>query len=172
MAPTVDPSFVGPQVPASVRFGNFAEKILSPGNLRAVISGVQAGVALKRGSQAEDLAAERAAIDRANAAAVREQSIERATILAERGERLKQRQTSQFISAGIRTNVGVPLLLAAETQADITKDIGFSLDVGRVQEGRFLASADIEERIGRAGRKKARFETIGILAERGLSFLS
>lgn len=135
------------------------------------IAGVQAGGALRRGREAEAIAAQRAAIDRANAAAVRKASIERAKILGEHGKRFKERQKAQFISGGIRTNVGVPLLVEAQTRADIAQDIGFSLDVGRTEAGQFLSSALLEERIGKRQKRRSRFEAIGVFAERGLSYL-
>lgn len=135
------------------------------------LAGIQAGGILRRGKQAEEIAEQRAAIDAANALAARETAVERAKILAERGEILKGRQKAQFISSGIRTNVGVPLLVEAQTRADIAKDIGFSLDVGRAETGQFLSSAGIEKRIGKFKRKRSKFEAIGVGAGAGLSFL-
>lgn len=135
------------------------------------LAGIQAGGILRRGREAERFAKQRAAIDRANAIAAEKASIERAKILAERGGRLKERQKAQFISGGIRTNVGVPLLVETQTRADIAKDIGFSLDVGRVEAGRFLSSAGIERRIGKYKRRKSKFEAIGVGAGAGFSFL-
>lgn len=135
------------------------------------LASVQAGGILRQGKQAEEYARRRAEIDRANAIAAKKASIERAKILGERGERYKARQKAQFISGGIRTNVGVPLLVETQTRADIAKDIGFSLDVGRVEAGRFRSSADIEKRIGKFKRRKSRWDAIGIGAGAGLSYL-
>lgn len=179
MAPTVDPKtslleLARPEAvaaPATGGFGTFAKKVLTPQNLGMVIAGVQAGGMLRRGREAEAIAAQRAAIDRANALAVRKASVERAKILRERGERLKARQTAQFISGQIRTNVGVPLLVEAQTRADITADIGFSLDVGRAESGRLLSSAAFEERIGKFKKRRSRFDAIGVIAGRSLAFL-
>ncbi len=135
------------------------------------LAGIQAGGILKRGRESQEIAEQRAAIDAANALAVRETTVERAKILAERGERLKARQKAQFISGGIRTNVGVPLLVEAQTRADIAKDIGFSLDVGRAETGRFLASAEREKRIGKFKRKRSIWDAVGVGAGAGLSYL-
>ena len=135
------------------------------------LAGVQMGGILRQGRVSEDIARQRAEIDRANAIATQKAAIERAKILAERGERLKGRQKAQFISGGVRTNVGVPLLVETQTRADIAKEIGFSLDVGRAETGRFLASADIEKRIGKFKRRKSRWDAIGVGAGAGLSFL-
>lgn len=158
-----------PMVPPGA--GKFAKKVLTPQNLGLVAAGIEAGGALRRGREAEDIAEQRAAIDIANAAAVRRASVERAKILAERGERLKARQKAAFISGGIKTNVGVPLLVEAQTRRDITADIGFSLETGRVEAGGFLTRAAVERRIGRAKKKRSKFEAIGVVARRGLSFL-
>ena len=145
--------------------------ILTKENIKSVIAGIQAGAVLKRGRESEEIAAERAAIDLANAEAVRRSSVERAKILASHRERLVERQKRQFISGNIRTNVGVPLLIEAQTVADITRDIGFDLEIGRVEAGQFRSSAAIEKKIGKAKRKRSRFEAIGIGAQRGISFL-
>lgn len=158
-----------PMVPPGAE--KFAKKVLTPQNLGLLVAGVEAGGVLRRGREAEDIAEQRAAIDIANAEAVRRASVERAKILAERGERLKARQKAQFISGNIRTNVGVPLLVEAQTQRDIIADIGFDLETGRAETGRFLSSAAIERRIGKAKKKRSRFEAIGVGAKRGLSFL-
>jgi hypothetical protein len=151
--------------------GGIAKNILTTQGLQAVVAGVQAGGILKRGREAEEIAAERAAIDRANAIAVRKASVERAKILAERGLRLREKQKAQFISGGIKTNVGVPLLVEAQTRADIAQDIGFDLEFGRVQAGQYLSSAELEEKYGRKKRRRSRWKAIGVAAERGLSFI-
>ena len=136
------------------------------------VAGAQIGGALRQGDEAERLAEERAAIDRANAVATRRSSVERARILTEQGRRLRARQVSAAISGGIRSNVGVPLLIEAQTRADIAQDIGFSLETGRVTSARFRSSADVEERIGKFKKRRSRFDAIGVGAQLGLSFLS
>lgn len=151
--------------------GGFIQKVLTPANLSAVLAGVQARGILRRGREAEDIAKQRAAIDRANAEAVRRASIERAKILAERGKRFKARQVAQFISGGIRTDVGVPLLVEAQARADIAQDIGFILETGRAETGQFLSSALLEKRIGRAKKRRSRWQAVGVGIERGLPFL-
>jgi hypothetical protein len=135
------------------------------------LAGFQVGGALRRGRESEEIHEQRAAIDRANAIAAEAAAVEKAKILAERGERLKARQKAGFISGGIRSNVGVPLLVEAQTKADIAKDVGFSLDVGRAEAGQFRASADIERRIGKFKRRRSRFDAIGVGKGAGISFL-
>lgn len=199
MAPTVDANFVGPPAPASVRIGQFAEKALTPANLMMAVAGVQAGGILSRGRetaeiakqreqmalQAEDIAAQRAAIDRKNAIAVRTAAVERAKILAEYGEKLRARQTAGFISGNIKTNVGVPLLVETQTRADIARDMGFDLETGRAETRRFETSALLEERIGkttargyrleakrlRRAAKRSKWEAIGVMAGSSLAYL-
>lgn len=179
MAPAVPGSMANPFVAPAGSFGaptagiapvtSGLTKYLPAAQLG--LAGVQIGGILGQGRVSEDIARQRAEIDRANAIASQKAAIERAKILAERGERLKGRQKAQFISGGVRTNVGVPLLVETQTRADIAKEIGFSLDVGRAETGRFLASADIEKRIGRFRRRKSKWDAIGVGAGAGLSFL-
>lgn len=135
------------------------------------LAGIQAGGILRRGKQAEEIAERRAEIDRLNAIATRKALVERAKILTERGVRFKERQKAQFISGDIRTGVGVPLLVEAQTRADIAREIGFSLDVGRAETEQLLSSAAYERRIGKFKKRKSRFEAIGVGAGAGLSYL-
>lgn len=135
------------------------------------LAGIQMGGIIGRGRQSEKIASQRAEIDRANAEAARKSAIERAKILAERGGRLKEQQKAQFISGGVRTNVGVPLLVETQTRADIAKEMGYSLDVGRAETGQLLSSAGIEKRIGKFKRRRSRWEAIGVGAGAGLSYL-
>lgn len=179
MAPAVEGSMANPFVAPAGSFGaptagitptaSGLTKFLPAAQL--ALAGVQVGGILRRGREAERFAKARAAIDRANAIAIGKASVERAKILSERGRRLKERQKAQFISSGVRTNVGVPLLVEAQTRADIAKDIGFSLDVGRAEAGQFLASADIERRMGKFKKRRSRWEAIGVGAGAGLSYL-
>ena len=170
----VPPGLVGPPVsaaPIGVQIGRFAKEVLTPQNLGVIAGGLQIGGILKQGKASEELANQRAGVDLANAEAVRRSSVERAKILAERGERLKARQKSQAISGGIKTNVGVPLLIEAQTRADITKDIGFDLETGRVESEQLRGSAEIEKDIGRFKKKKSRWDAVGVGVGLGLSYL-
>ena len=153
--------------------------------LSLAIGGIQAASALQSGNiseanaqEAADIARQRAELDEANAKAIRRTSVERALILQEQRDRLLASQTSAFISGGIRTNVGVPLLVEAETRADIAKDTGFILETGRVQSAQLRSSAGFRgakakriESIGKSRKRKSRLDAIGIATGASLSFL-
>lgn len=126
----------------------------------AVGTGISVAGTLRQGRQAQELAEERAAIDIQNAEAVREASVEEAAIRRERGQRILATQRSQAAAGGIRINVGVPLVIATQTRADITKDIGFSLERGRVEAGALRGRAAIEIATGKAIRRKSAFDAI------------
>jgi len=111
---------------------------------------------LEQGKQAEKISKARAAIDIQNAEAVRRASVEKARIKGEKGRRLIETQKSAAATGNIRINVGSPLVIAAQTRRDITKDIGFTLETGRTEEGFFRSSAAIEIATGKAARKKSK----------------
>ena len=165
---------------------SFISRIFTPANIAAGIGGLEAASALQKGQEAEDIAQERAAIEREraaldleNAAAVRRASVERASIMGERRRRFVAGQTSDFISGGVRTNVGIPLLAKAQAVADFTKDIGFDLEAGRVEAGQFISSAKLRERtarrfekIGRRKKKISKLAAVGAQVRRSLPFLN
>ena len=151
---------------ATTGFGKYGPLIAA-----SIVGSLEASAILQTGRDAESIAAQRAAVDRANAAQVRVARVERAKIMRERAEILKAKQTKAFISGGIKTNVGVPLLVAAQTDADVAADIGFNLESGRVETRSLLASAEIEEDIGRKKRKQSRLDAIGAFTGRTLPFI-
>ena len=156
---------------ATSQIGNIAKKILTPANITAALTGIEVSSALKQGRVSEQIGEARAAVYRKQAESVREAAVERAKIIAEHGRRLREKQRAAFISGGIKTNVGAPLLLAQKTRADIAKDIGFNLQVGRTEAGRLRSAAGWEERLGRYKREKSKWEAIGIAAGRSISYL-
>ena len=60
-------------------------------------------------------------MDEQNAVAVREASVEKARIEGERGRRLLATQKVTAAAGNIRINVGSPLVIEAETRANIEK---------------------------------------------------
>ena len=136
--------------------------------------GVGAGVlgTLQEGKQAEKIAERRAEIDIADAKAIREASIEEARIKREKGQRLIEKQKGVAAAGGIRLNVGVPLVITEETQADITKDIGFGLERGRVEVASLRERAGLEKALGKQARKRSQFSALtqGLLGAATLGF--
>jgi len=114
----------------------------------------------EEGKETEKIAEYRAAIDIANAEAVRRVAVEKARIKTERGRRLLERQKGIAAAGGIRLGVGAPLVIEAQTRADIAKDIGFVLETGREVSRLYRLRAEIERAIGKKGRKKSKWSVI------------
>lgn len=108
------------------------------------------------GKDAEEIAKARAAVDIENAEAVDKAADEKAKIRRDKGRRLISEQKSQAAAGGIRLNVGSPLVIEAETNAAITRDIGFALKRGRAESAAFRSSAGIEIASGKAAKKRSR----------------
>ncbi len=122
--------------------------------------GLQVAGTLKAGKQAEELGKRKAEIDIADAEAVRRASIEEAKIEKEKGQRLIEGQKSVAAAGGIRLNVGVPLVITDETQADITRDIGFGLERGRAEERSLRERAAFEKALGKKAKKRSRISAL------------
>ena len=116
-------------------------------------TGMQIAGTLQQGKDQQKIHEARAAQDKLDAQAVRDQSVEAARIKQEEGVRLRERQKSQAGAGGIRVNVGSPLVIEAETKALVAKDIGFVLERGRTQRDKLLHSAAIEKALGKKAKK-------------------
>ncbi len=121
---------------------------------------IQVKGTLEQGKQANKIAKQRAAVDEANAEAVRKRSVEEARVKAEKGRRLTASQKSAAAASGIRINVGSPLVIEAETKDIISKDIGFILESGRAESEAFRQSATIELALGKQAKRKSRFDAL------------
>jgi len=115
---------------------------------------------LEEGKQAEKIAEQRAAIDIKSAEAARAASVEEAKIRKEQGRRLIERQKGIVAASGIRLGVGAPLVIEAQTKADIARDIGFILERGREEAGFYRSRAGIERATGKAARRRSKWEAI------------
>jgi len=112
----------------------------------------------------EQTAEARAEIDRQNAISARRMSVEEAGIKSERGRRLIAKQKGLAAAGNVRLNVGSPLVIEADTQALIARDIGFILESGREKERYYKSSAALELSMG--GIKAATERTIGKTAKK------
>ncbi len=121
---------------------------------------VGVGQTLQQGKQQEKIAKARAQIDLKNAEAVRRASVEEATIEKERSVRARATAKAAAAAGGIRVNEGLPLVIDTQIAAATTKDIGFILERGRVEEGAFRSSAAIEIARGKALRRKSKFDAL------------
>lgn len=121
---------------------------------------VGVGQTLEQGKRAEKIAKARAQIDLKNAEAVREASVEEATIEKERSVRSRAAAKAAAAAGGIRVSEGLPLVIDTEIAAATAKDIGFILERGRAEEGAFRSSAAIEIAQGKALRRKSKFDAL------------
>ncbi len=156
----------------------FPFRCYDPFTLVAIAVGVgtvaQIGGTLQQGKDAEEIAQARAAVDIENAEAVDEATDEAAKIRREKGRRLISEQKSEFAAGGVRINVGAPLVIEAETNAAITRDIGFALKRGRAESTAFRSSAALEIASGKAAKKRSRQRAIaqGIQGFGSIAFMA
>ena len=125
------------------------------------------------GEDAQKLAEARAAIDIQTAEAARETSVEKAKIRTERGRRLIATQKALAAAGNIRINVGVPLVIEAETRDIIAQDVGFILQTGREEAGFFRSRAALEIATGKRTKKRLRSRAIsqGLLGFGSIAFM-
>ena len=135
-------------------------------------TGLQVAGTIRQGKDIEQIAKARAVADIETAEAVREASVEEARIKSEKRQRMIATQKSIAAAGGIRINVGVPLVIEAETNAEITKDIGFGLQRGRTEADFFRSRAGLEIVGGKVARKQARFTALseGLLGGASIAF--
>ena len=130
--------------------------------MTAMVAGTTMGMTgtLKAGKQAEQIAGQRAAIDIKNAEAARRASVEKVRIRKEQGRKLIERQKSLTAAAGIRLDIGSPLLIETQTEADVAKDIGFILERGREEAGFYRSRAGLEIATGKMKRRRSKWEAM------------
>ncbi len=120
---------------------------------------------LQEGKDIEELSKDRAAIDIANAEAVERQTREAILLEQERGRKLLKTQKSQFATANVRVDVGSPLVVAAQTRANLLKDVGFIFERGATEASRFRSQADIEIKTGKAARRQSKWRAFATLGQ-------
>ncbi len=114
----------------------------------------------REGDEALEIARIRADIDLENAEAARRLSVERAKLVREKGQRLLAKQVVSAAAGGIKVNVGVPLVIAAETKKNITKDIGFILERGREESKFFKTRAALSIYEGKVRKRQSSFDAL------------
>ncbi len=123
-------------------------------------TGLQIGSSLAEGRNAERIGEARANVDRANAEAAMRLAEEEAKIKLEEGRRLLATQKASFAAGNVRVDVGSPLVVAAQTRADILKDVGFILERGEVQRQGYLNQANLERFQGKLIKKRSMWDAI------------
>ena len=138
--------------------------------ISALVIGVSAAGTLfkaksqrQEGKNIEALSEERAAIDEANAEAVEKQTREAVLLEQERGRKLLKTQKSQFAAANVRVDIGSPLVVAAQTRANLMKDVGFIFERGETEASRLRNQASVERRYGKTARKQSKWKSFATL---------
>ena len=62
-------------------------------------------------------------------------------------------------AANVRVDVGSPLVVAAQTRADLLKDAGFVFERGEAERQRLLSQADIEKQLGKLAYRQSRWQS-------------
>jgi len=117
----------------------------------------------RQGREAQKLANQRAAVDLADAEAVEKQTREAARLELERGRKLLKSQKAGFAAGNVRVDVGSPLVVAAQTRADIARDVGYIFERGTTQASRFRQSAKFERKYGKTLRTQAKWAAVSTL---------
>ena len=117
----------------------------------------------QEGKNIQALSEERAAIDEANAEAVERQTREAVLLEQERGRKLLKTQKSQFAAANVRVDIGSPLVVAAQTRANLMKDVGFIFERGETQASQFRSQAGVERRYGKVAREQSKWKSFATL---------
>lgn len=137
-----------------------------------VTAGVGAYTAIqqhKAGQEAEKLAEQRAAIEQENALAAKKEADEQARLEELQGKRLLATQQSIFSASGVRSNIGAPLLIKAETMRDIATEKSYILERGANIARNYRLSAAYERAYGRSKKRESEWDMVGTLLWTGLS---
>jgi hypothetical protein len=113
------------------------------------------------GSQMEDISNARAAVDIANSKAAKKTAIEEAKITAERGREFLASQKANFAASNVKINIGSPMVLEAENEMNIRKDVGYIIERGWNQASQYRQSAVMEKAYGAAEKRKSRWSALG-----------
>jgi hypothetical protein len=110
---------------------------------------------LGQGRDAQRIAKQRAEIDRKNAEFARRRADIKAELTREQGTKLLGAQKAAYAAGNVRVDTGAPLVVAAQTERDIAKDIEYIYETGEMEAAGYTAQAGIEEEIGRSQRRKS-----------------
>lgn len=141
--------------------------LVTAASVAAMAAGTGMGVMgkIQEGKDAEKIGNYNAKVDAMNADYARENATETAKIQAEKGRRLMASQTANFAASGVKINEGAPLVIAAQTQADLTKDIGFTLNQGEQQYSNYMSQSALDKTTGKMKKKQSYWDA----GETGLS---
>jgi hypothetical protein len=67
-------------------------------------------------------------------------------------------QKARFAASGVNVNMGSPLVVAAQTKADVLRDVGYILEGGEADRSRYAASAESELLMGKHYRRRSKWD--------------
>lgn len=135
---------------------------MAPLAMAFMAAGTTMGVmsTLQEGKDVQKLANARALVDIENAKAVERRAREAASIKAEQGRKFLASQKAAFAAGNVRVDIGSPLVIEAQTRADILKDMGYILEEGEMQKAAYLNQASYERAYGKAKRRQSKWDAI------------
>ena len=144
--------------------------ILSIG-MMAASSALGVSASLQQGKQAEKIAERRAYMDKLNADAALRRADVQAKMKLQEGRRLLASQKAGFAASGVNVNMGSPLVVAAQTKADILRDVNYIYEGGDADRRRYEASAENELAMGKHMRHQSKYAALGRGLRGGSKFL-
>ena len=138
------------------------DPVFTPLAVGTMVAGTAMSVvgSIQQGKQAEQIGKARADIDRQNAKFALEAATEKARILGERGRRLGAANKAAQAAGGTMINAGTSLVIEAENEANIAKDVGFTMMQGENAYWSGMSSAAIEEAQGKAMKKQSLWDAM------------
>ncbi|MFA7100715.1 MAG: hypothetical protein WC196_02990 [Bacilli bacterium] len=121
----------------------------------------------QQGKEQEELAKQRAAIDQENALMAEQEAADQARIEEEKGQKLLSRQRVMWAASGVRSNVGAPLVVEAETMRDISVEKGFILKRGQNIARNYRMQAAYEIAQGKSAKRQSRWAAMSTLMGAG-----
>jgi hypothetical protein len=123
----------------------------------ATTGGIAAYQSYQQGKDAEKLSEQRAQADMLAAEQAEEEAAEEARIEEEKGQKLLARQKVLFAASGVRSNVGAPVVIEAETRRDIQIQKGFIMKRGSNAADNYRLNAAYELAYGKQQKKAGKW---------------
>ena len=133
----------------------------------ATAGGIAAYSSYQQGKEEEELAKQRAAIDQENALMAEQEAADQARIEEEKGQKLLSRQRVMWAASGVRSNVGAPLVVEAETMRDISVEKGFILKRGQNMARNYRMQAAYEKAYGKSQKRQSNWAMMSTLMGAG-----
>ena len=114
----------------------------------------------QQGKAAKKIGELRAQAKEREALGVRRETEDKARILERQTLQLIGQQKGGYAAGNVRLNVGAPLVVAAQTNADIQRDKGFMLETGREESAQLRQEGAYERAYGRYLKKQSKWAAL------------